>query len=84
MKMSAGGTFRQTWEHSNVSCLGFDFDFRRGLWLRLWRTGVAFAEAIGTISSLRTLYPRLDGSRSYPAAIVTAGLRAYCPMVVAK
>jgi hypothetical protein len=44
---------------------------------------MALAEAIGAISSLRALYPRLDGDRPNPAAIIVDGA---CPnsKVVAK
>ncbi|TQF33437.1 hypothetical protein UNPA324_30740 [Bradyrhizobium sp. UNPA324] len=68
--MSAGGTFRQTWDIPNVGCFGLDFDFRSGLWLRLWCKGMALAEAIGAISSLRALYPGLDGDQSNPVATI--------------
>ena len=83
MKMSAGGTFLQTWDIPNDGSLGLGFDFRGGLWLRLWCEGVALAEAIGAISSLRALYPRLDGDRPNPAAIIVDDA---CPnsKVVAK
>jgi hypothetical protein len=67
-EMSAGGTFRQTWDIPDVGCFALDFDFRSRLWLRLWCKGVALVEAIGTISSLRALYSGLDGGRSNPGA----------------
>ncbi|WP_126259847.1 hypothetical protein [Bradyrhizobium sp. LVM 105] len=84
-EMSAGGTFQQTWDIPNVGCFGFGFDFRSGLWLRLWCKGMALAEAIGAISSLRALYAGLDGGRSNPGAIIIVdGARVPAPTIVAE
>src|SRR4051794_28681032 len=46
---------------SNVGNCGFGFDLRRRFCLRLWCKGVAFAQAIGKISSLFALYSGGNG-----------------------
>lgn len=79
-----GGTFQKNGNIPDVGNFGFGVDLRSGLLLRLWRAGVALAQAIGTISSLCPLYARRHGSwsKSAPIVMIDNAWRTGCRMVV--
>jgi hypothetical protein len=62
---------------SNVGNCGLGVDLRRRFCLRLWREGVALAQAIGKISSLRALYSRGNRGGTKSVAVVMVAFRAW-------
>lgn len=69
-EMLWGERFGQPWNVPDVTCFGFVIDFCSRLLLRLRRTSMALAQAIGSVPALRAVHTDFHGSRQRSASVV--------------